>query len=88
MPNKLFKLVFAAFLAACLLQVPHAQDLAQRAYIVSQIHSNGVTLTYSFSDSSIATNGVIPVTGGTGVRHVPISNYTRSDTWSFVLRTF
>jgi len=42
-----------------------AQDLAPRAYIITPIHSNAVTLTYSFLDGSIEFAGNVPITGST-----------------------
>jgi hypothetical protein len=72
------KLVLAGVLTACSPRVLCAQDLAPRAYIVTPIHSNAVTLTYSFSDGGISINNVLPVTGGTGVLHVPVFNYYHS----------
>ena len=74
----LFKLVLSAVLAACPLQALHAQDLAPRAYIITPVHWNAVTLTYSFSEGGITTNNAIPVTNATGTLHVPIFNYFHS----------
>ncbi len=55
-----------------LVQTLHAQDLAPRAYVISPLHFNTVTLTYSFYDGSINYNGVLPATGATGRYSVPI----------------
>ena len=54
-----FKFVLLAVIAA---QSLHAQDLAPRAYIITPVHWNAVTLTYSFSDGGVSTNNTIPVT--------------------------
>ena len=57
--------IFGFGVAIALLFCPpralRAQDLAPRAYVVTPIHSNAVTLTYSFYDGSINFNGAMPV---------------------------
>ena len=70
-----FKFVLLAVIAA---QSLHAQDLAPRAYIITPVHWNAVTLTYSFSDGGVSTNNTIPVTDATGILHVPSLNYFHS----------
>src|SRR5689334_4315072 len=39
-----------------------AQDLAPRAYLITPLHSNAVTLTYSFYDGNIIFDGNLPIT--------------------------
>lgn len=46
----LFKLVLSTAAALCSLQVLKAQDLAPRAYLITPLHGNAVTLTWSFYD--------------------------------------
>jgi hypothetical protein len=36
-----------------------------RAYVITPIHANAVTLTYSFYDGSVLFDGVVPITGAT-----------------------
>jgi hypothetical protein len=55
-----------------------AQDLAPRAYIITPIHSNAITLTYSFFDGSLLFEGTIPITGANARVSVSIFNYTHS----------
>jgi Putative MetA-pathway of phenol degradation len=55
-----------------------AQDLAPRAYIVTPIHSNAVTLTYSFFNGNIQFEGTVPITGATARVSVPSISYSRS----------
>jgi hypothetical protein len=52
-----------------------SQDLAPRAYVITPIHSNAVTLTWSFYHGGINFNGSIPVTGATGTYMVPVFSY-------------
>ena len=60
------------------LRVLYAQDLAPRAYVITPIHSNAVTLTWSFYDGSINYNGALPVSGAKGTYSVPIFSYYHS----------
>jgi hypothetical protein len=56
----------------------HAQDLAPRAYLITPVHSNAVTLTYSFYDGGIIFDGNVPITGATARFHVPVLTYSHS----------
>jgi len=76
--SSLLKLVFPLIVLASSQQLAYAQDLAPRAYVITPVHSNAVTLTYAFYDGGISINGVIPVTGGTGLLHVTAINYYHS----------
>jgi hypothetical protein len=58
--------------------VCYAQDLAPRAYIITPIHSNAITLQYSFFDGSLLFEGTIPITGANARVSVSIFNYTHS----------
>lgn len=69
--------VFAAVLS-CLLHVAFAQDLAPRAYTISPIHSNAVTLTYSYYSGNLQFNGTVPITGAKAKVNVPVFSYTHS----------
>jgi hypothetical protein len=53
-------------------RVCSAQDLAPRAYIVTPIHSNAITLTYSFYDGRILFDGTVPITGAKARVNVPV----------------
>jgi hypothetical protein len=52
-----------------------AQDLSPRAYLITPLRSNVVNLTWSFYDGGINVNGSIPVTGATGIYHLPSISY-------------
>jgi hypothetical protein len=73
-----FKLVLSASIARGLLQMLSAQDLAPRAYVITPLHSNAVTLAWSFYDGSIHYNGALPVSDATGTYSVPILSYYHS----------
>ncbi|MGB8888857.1 MAG: transporter [Candidatus Korobacteraceae bacterium] len=66
--------VLAAVTLACLM-VLSAQDLSPRAYVITPLHSNAITLTWSFYDGNIDYNGALPVSGATGTYSVPIFSY-------------
>ena len=49
-----------------------AQDLSPRAYVITPLRSNAVTLSYSYYSGSIQLNGVLPNASATGTYSVPI----------------
>jgi hypothetical protein len=61
------------FAGAC-----NAQDLAPRAYVITPIHSNAITIIWSFYDGGLNFNGTIPVSNATGTYYVPILSYYHS----------
>src|SRR4051812_2769898 len=66
------RFLFSLAMLSSFSQALHAQDLAPRAYVITPLHANAVTLTYSFYDGSINYNGVLPATGASGTYGVPI----------------
>jgi Putative MetA-pathway of phenol degradation len=73
------RLRFIAILATLVVALPlSAQDLSPRAYLITPLRSNAVTLTWSFYDGGVDFNGTIPITGATGTYHVPIIGYYHS----------
>src|SRR5437879_3747808 len=73
-----FKLVLSAAIAGGSLPMLRAQDLAPRAYVITPLHSNAVTLAWSFYDGSINYNGALPVSDATRTYSVPILSYYHS----------
>lgn len=55
-----------------------AQDLAPRAYLITPVHSNAVTLAYSFFDGNIVLSNAVPITGATGRFNVAVFSYFHS----------
>jgi Putative MetA-pathway of phenol degradation len=55
-----------------------AQDLAPRAYVITAVHSNAITITWGFYDGGLNFNGTIPVTNATGTYYVSIFSYYHS----------
>ena len=54
-----------------------AQDLAPRAYVITPLHSNAVTLTWAFYSGGLNVSGSVPVTSS-GTYNVPILTYYHS----------
>jgi hypothetical protein len=48
-----------------------AQDLAPRAYVITPVHSNAVTITWSFYEGGVNFNGTVPIANATGTYYVP-----------------
>jgi len=67
-----FYLPTLLLLAACIMQFAVAQDLAPRAYIITPLHSNAVTLTESFQSGSLIFDGAVPITGATAKVNVSV----------------
>ena len=68
------KLAIAAALEFCALGVA-AQDLAPRAYVVTPLNSNAITLTYSYYTGGLQFDGAVPITGATAQISVPVFTY-------------
>ena len=62
-----------------------AQDLAPRAYLITPLHSNAVTLTYSFYDGSVLFDGTVPITGASA--RVSVSVFSAYHSFNFFGRT-
>lgn len=65
-------------IAVCPLKFLLAQDLAPRAYVITPIHSNAVTLTYSFQDGDVPFDSTLPITDFKGRINVSIFNFYHS----------
>ena len=72
------KLTWTTVFVASSLTPLKAQDLSPRAYVITALHSNAVTLTYSYYSGSIQLNGVLPDASATGTYSVPIFTYYHS----------
>ena len=69
--RRLLKITVSTAIAAGSLPVLCAQDLAPRAYIITPVHWNAITLSDAFNDGNILLEGAAPVTGSSGKGHVP-----------------
>jgi hypothetical protein len=66
------ELVLLVALAVCLQPSLLAQDLAPRAYVITPLHANAVTLTWAYYNGGVNFNGAVPITGATGTYNVPV----------------
>ena len=75
-----FAIVAKLQLLAVMLGSAHflaGQDLAPRAYTITPVHSNAVTLSWAFFDGGLSLSGSIPVIT-TGTYNVPVFSYYHS----------
>jgi hypothetical protein len=70
--------IAAGLLIASSAPALRAQDLAPRAYVITPVRSNAVTVTYSFNDGDLLIEGAAPITGATGRISVPSVAYYHS----------
>ena len=56
----------------------HAQDLAPRAYIITPIHSNALTISYGFYSGNLNFDGSVPITDATARASIPVVSYFHS----------
>ena len=66
-----------AAIAVGSLQFLLAQDLAPRAYVITPLRSNAVTLSWAFNDGGLNFAGSIPVIA-TGTYNISVFNYCHS----------
>jgi Putative MetA-pathway of phenol degradation len=55
-----------------------AQDLAPRAYVITAVHSNAVTVAWSFFGGGLNFNGTVPIANATGTYYVPTLSFYHS----------
>ena len=71
-------LALATLSVACGGTSLHAQDLAPRAYVVTPLGSNAVTLAYTYNTGELLFEGTVPIEDATGRLSVPSVAYVRS----------
>jgi len=71
------KLAVSIFLALAGAPV-FAQDLAPRAYVITPLHSNAVTITWSYYNGGLNFNGTVPIKDATGTYNVPVFSFYHS----------
>jgi hypothetical protein len=62
------------FIFALCSALASAQSLAPRAYIITPIHTNAVTLVYSYQSGNLEFTGSTPITGATAQIHLATAN--------------
>jgi len=72
------KSVLSAMTVLSFVHLLRAQDLAPRAYLITAIHSNAITLTEGIYTGNITFNGSLPITGATATVSVSVFSLTHS----------
>jgi len=80
-----FALAVSVVFTVCPLQLLLAQDLAPRAYVITPIHANAVTLSYSFLNGDIIFDSTLPITGAQG--RINVSTFSLFHTLNFFGRS-
>ena len=65
------RVIGAISLWLCWVRPGAAQELAPRAYIITPVHGNAITLAWSFYDGGLNLSNTVPITGATGTYSVP-----------------
>lgn len=73
--RSLVNFVPLTLIAAFSWQLLNAQDLAPRAYLVTPVHVNVVTLSYSHNSGDVVFGSAIPITGASGDINLSIISY-------------
>jgi hypothetical protein len=73
----LFFFGIVAVVLGCVRKSAFAQDLAPRAYLITPIHSNAITLSYGFYSGNLDF-GNVPITDATARASVPVLSYSHS----------
>src|SRR5437764_15414644 len=73
-----YQLALSALAGLVFTSLAAAQDLAPRAYVITPLHANAVTLTYSFYNGYIVFDGAVPITGAKARFNVPVLSYYHS----------
>ena len=74
----LLNLAFTTLALSYLLKPLCAQDLAPRAYLITPVRSNAITLINSFSTGNLLLDGAVPITGAKATVNIPVFSYTHS----------
>ena len=67
--------VVLSILTAVLAAPLCAQDLAPRAYLITPVHSNAITLTWSFYNGGLDFNNAVPISDAKGTYSVQVFTY-------------
>lgn len=71
-------LLMAVAIELCTFGIVLGQDLAPRAYVITPLHSNAMTFTYSYYSGSLLFDGAVPITGATARISAPVITYYHS----------
>jgi hypothetical protein len=75
---RILKLVLSTMVAGLSLQPLMGQELSPRAYFITPMNSNAITVIGSFYTGGLDFNGTIPITGATGTYGISLFSYYHS----------
>lgn len=75
---RLIPRLLLSILVAVLTLPLSAQDLAPRAYVITPVGFNAITLTWSYFSGGVNFNGAIPITGATGTYSIASFSFYHS----------
>jgi hypothetical protein len=64
-----------ALLVVSRVRIASAQDLTPRAYVITPVRANAVTLTYTYSTGNVLFAGAVPITDATANIHIPVFGF-------------
>lgn len=67
-----FNLLLRVVITVCSLTLLWAQELAPRAYVITPVHSNAISVIYSFYNGSVLFDGAVPITNASASVHAPV----------------
>lgn len=73
-----FAFLLSAAIWGCSSFALWGQDLAPRAYLITAVHSNAITFTYSFYDGSVLFDGAVPITNASARISAPSFTFYHS----------
>jgi hypothetical protein len=79
------KIALIAALVSCGSKEIRGQDLAPRAYVITPLHANVITLTYPYFSGSVLFDGAVPITGA--VAHISLPTFTYYHSLNFFGRS-
>src|SRR5215471_10164613 len=72
------RIIFAVVAVLCISGAVGAQDLSPRAYLITPVHSNAVTVIYSFFSGNLIFDSAVPITDATATANVAMLSYAHS----------
>jgi hypothetical protein len=69
--RRLYRSLILGIAELCVASVLCAQDLAPRAYVITPLQANAITITYSYYRGNVLLDGTAPITGATASTAFP-----------------
>ena len=71
--RRLYRSLILGIAELCVASVLCAQDLAPRAYVITPLQANAITITYSYYSGNVLLDGTAPITGATASTSIPVA---------------